>query len=257
MRIIALSATLPNLADIGEWLGCTQDSIHYFDESFRPVPLSVHTLSMGSMSNAFLFDKSLDERVGPLVQRYGDGKQVLIFCASKKSCETLCVLLTQRVPIPGAALALTRQNAHLIESTQDTSLRGLLHKGVAYHHSGLPPDDRALVEQLYLRGAVHILCCTSTLAHGVNLPAHLVIVKGTSSWRGGSRGYERTAKADIIQMLGRAGRPGLDDQGVAVIMTSREDQDFYADVSLNAEIVESKLQTHLVEGKLSYCSQSY
>ena len=49
-------------------------------------------------------------------------------------------------------------------------------------------------------------------------------------------------------MLGRAGRQGLDDTGVAVIMTSREDQDYYADVSLNAEIVESKLQTHLVEG---------
>lgn len=248
MRIIALSATLPNLADIGEWLGCGQDSIHYFDESFRPVPLAVHTLSMGSMSNAFLFDKSLDERVGPLVQRYGDGKQVLIFCASKKSCETLCVLLTQRLPIAAAAQALARQHAHLIESAQDSSLRGLLHKGVAYHHSGLPPDDRALVEQLYLRGAVHILCCTSTLAHGVNLPAHLVIVKGTSSWRGGTRGYERTSKADVIQMLGRAGRPGLDDQGVAVIMTTREDQDFYADVSLNAELVESKLQTNLVEG---------
>jgi len=52
-------------------------------------------------------------------------------------------------------------------------------------------------------------------------------------------------------MLGRAGRQGLDDTGVAVIMTSREDQEYYADVSLNAEIVESKLQTHLVEGNFS------
>lgn len=42
---------------------------------------------------------------------------------------------------------------------------------------GLPPDDRAAVEESYLSGKIHILCSTSTLAHGVNLPAHLVIIK--------------------------------------------------------------------------------
>ena len=44
-------------------------------------------------------------------------------------------------------------------------------------YSGLPADDRAAVEELYLSGRIHILCSTSTLAHGVNLPAHLVIIK--------------------------------------------------------------------------------
>lgn len=249
MRVIALSATLPNLADIGEWLNCSHDSIHYFDESFRPVPLRVHTLSMGSMNNPFLFDKSLDERVGPLILSYSEGKQVLVFCASKKSTETLCTTLTQRIQIPREALNKARTYRDLISTAHDDHLRELLSRGVAFHHSGLPADDRALVEQLFLSGAVHILCCTSTLAHGVNLPAHLVVIKGTSSWRGGSRGYERTSKADIIQMLGRAGRQGMDNQGVAVIMTSREDQDFYADVSLSAEVVESKLQNNLVEGE--------
>ena len=42
--MIALSATLPNVVDIGEWLRCSDDSIHYFDDSFRPVPLTLHTL---------------------------------------------------------------------------------------------------------------------------------------------------------------------------------------------------------------------
>jgi ATP-dependent DNA helicase HFM1/MER3 len=253
MRIIALSATLPNLADIGEWLGCRHDAIHYFDETFRPVPLTVHTLSMGSMNNPFLFDRSLDERVGPLVMKYSDGRQVLVFCPSKKSTETLASLLTQRVQVPRETFQHIRHNSSLITAAHDQSLRALLFKGMGYHHSGLSPDDRALVEQLYLDGSIYVLCSTSTLAHGMNLPAHLVIIKGTSCWRGGSRGYERTSKADVIQMLGRAGRPGMDDQGVAVIMTSREDQDFYADVSLNAEVVESTLQTRLVEGLLSPC----
>lgn len=118
MRVIALSATLPNLADIGEWLGCTHSGIHYFDESFRPVPLTVHTLSMGSMNNAFLFDKSLDDRVGPLVLKYSEGKQVLVFCASKKSTENLSALLSQRIYVPRTVVELARQQEHLIESAQ-------------------------------------------------------------------------------------------------------------------------------------------
>lgn len=249
MRIIALSATLPNLADIGEWLGCKHDAIHYFDETFRPVPLTVHTLSMGSMNNSFLFDKSLDDRVGPLILRYSEGRQVLVFCASKKSTEHLCTVLSQRLQIPRQIYANIREHIDLVHTASNHLLRDFLLKGVAYHHSGLPPDDRALVETLYLRGAIYVLCCTSTLAHGVNLPAHLVIIKGTSCWRGGSRGYERTPRADVIQMLGRAGRPGMDEQGVAVIMTSKDDQGYYEGVSLNAEVVESTLQGNLIEGE--------
>jgi ATP-dependent DNA helicase HFM1/MER3 len=256
MRIIALSATLPNLADIGEWLGCRHDAIHYFDETFRPVPLTVHTLAMGSMSNPFLFDKSLDERVGPIVMRYSEGRQVLVFCPSKKSTEHLSSLLAQRVQMPSHIATETRRHAALIDTAQTDALRQLLHRGVAYHHAGLPPDDRSLVEQLYLARALFVLSCTSTLAHGVNLPAHLVIIKGTSCWRGGTRGYERTSRADVIQMLGRAGRPGMDEAGVAVIMTSREDEGHYADVSLNAEVVESTLQNTLVEGNAHYSEHS-
>lgn len=76
MRVIALSATLPNLSDIGEWLGCDCDAVHYFDESFRPVPLTVHTVAMGSMNNPYLFERSLDDRVHEVIARYSDRKQV-------------------------------------------------------------------------------------------------------------------------------------------------------------------------------------
>lgn len=125
MRVIALSATLPNLSDIGEWLGCDCDAVHYFDESFRPVPLAVHTVAMGSMNNPYLFERSLDDRVHEVIARYSDRKQVsavlpqllldnlltmslsmmsslsmtlqvLIFCSSKNSTEHLSTMLAKK-----------------------------------------------------------------------------------------------------------------------------------------------------------------
>lgn len=93
-----------------------------------------------------------------------------------------------------------------------------------------------------------MLCTTSTLAHGVNLPAHLVVVKGTNQWRGGSRGYERLPKSMMLQMIGRAGRPGFDEYGVAVVMTCEDDREYYEDTTTISEAVESSLPNILVEG---------
>lgn len=247
MRVIALSATLPNLVDIGEWLNCAPAFIHYFDENFRPVPLVTHTLALGSSANPFLFERSLDDRVPDIVRRYSDGKQVLIFCATKKGTETLCTKLSRQLR---CVMNWSAEELQLVATLYDAGLREKIKTyGVAYHHSGLSPDDRLLVEQLYLMGKILILCSTSTLAHGVNLPAHLVIVKGTNCWRGGTRGYERISKSDIIQMLGRAGRPGFDLHGVAVIMTSTEDKNTYESISLHADVVESTLRNNLIEGE--------
>ena len=88
------------------------------------------------------------------------------------------------------------------------------------------------IQQTKASLALQVLCTTSTLAMGVNLPAHLVILKGTRRYCGYSdetpadsdyvnsyREYERTV---CLQMIGRAGRPQFDTEGVAVIMTQRE-----------------------------------
>jgi ATP-dependent DNA helicase HFM1/MER3 len=73
-------------------------------------------------------------------------------------------------------------------------------------------------------------------------------VIGTNQWRGGSRGYEKMSKSTALQMVGRAGRPGFDTTGTAVIMTSIEDRQNYSTLTLN--VVESSLPAILVEGVL-------
>ena len=65
-----------------------------------------------------------------------------------------------------------------------------------------------------------MICTTSTLALGVNLPVYLVIIKGTVQWRGGGKGYEEISHAMLQQMIGRAGRPQFNEHGMAIILTS-------------------------------------
>lgn len=76
--------------------------------------------------------------------------------------------------------------------------------GVAFHHAGLDSSDRGTVEKGFLDGEISVICCTSTLAVGVNLPCHLVIIKNTVSWQ--DEGLKEYADIEMMQMLGRAGR---------------------------------------------------
>lgn len=93
----------------------------------------------------------------------------------------------------------------------------------------------------------------STLAYGVNLPAHLVVIKGTNQYRGGE-GYVRMGRSTVLQMVGRAGRQGMDSLGVACVMTSDEDKEFYASSAM--DVVDSALASRLNETLCAEISQS-
>jgi ATP-dependent DNA helicase HFM1/MER3 len=92
--------------------------------------------------------------------------------------------------------------------------------GVAFHNASLSLEDRSTVERSYLDGDLSVICCTSTLAVGVNLPCHFVIIKGTTGYHNGVSA--EMSDLDVLQMLGRAGRPQFGGTAVAVIMTRQE-----------------------------------
>lgn len=101
--------------------------------------------------------------------------------------------------------------ARYTQRIQDTSLREWLNYGIAIHTAGLcisstwdeplAQQDRSLVETLFENGLIQVVCTTSTLALGVNLPVYLVIIKGTVQWKGGGRGYEEIDNAMLQQMV--------------------------------------------------------
>lgn len=113
----------------------------------------------------------------------------------------------------------------------------LVSAGVAVHHAGIEAGDRATIEKAFLSGDIGVICCTSTLAVGVNLPCHLAILKNTVAWEGGST--HEYSDLDVMQMIGRAGRPQFDDSAVAVILTRLQKVDKYQRLMSGQEILES------------------
>ena len=117
--------------------------------------------------------------------------------------------------------------------------------GVAFHHAGLDCSDRLAVEKGFLEGNINVICCTSTLAVGVNLPCHFVIIKNTVSYQ--DDGIQEYSDLEIMQMLGRAGRPQFDDTAVAVIITKQDKAKKYEKLVSGEDLLESSLHLNLID----------
>lgn len=142
----------------------------------------------------------------------------MIFCMTRKSTIATAKLLadlwmsrgTQDPlwPHPNLRIAVEdpdlRSNVHIALNESADPDTDILQFGVAFHHAGLDTSDRLAVEKGFLEGQISVICCTSTLAVGVNLPCHLVIIKNTMSFQ--DEGLKEYADLEIMQMLGRAGR---------------------------------------------------
>eukprot|EP00980_Cylindrotheca_fusiformis_P007665 scaffold1605_cov141-Cylindrotheca_fusiformis.AAC.28 len=235
MRTIAVSATLPNILDVAEFLGANE--AFTFDDSYRPVPLCTRVVGLGYIGkNEYRFWMNLDEQIPHLIARYSNGKPTLVFCHTKKETENLVQrLIKNNMCNKGTAAAPAG------------TVQFCLDKGVAYHHAGMEASERRRVEQAFADRKIKCLCATSTLAVGVNLPAHLVIIKGTKTWRGGGSGYQEIDSRSLLQMVGRAGRPGFDSTGMAIIMTDNSSKTKFEEMTRGLGPAESQLLPKLVD----------
>lgn len=228
MRIVAVSATLPNVAQIASFI--ESGEAYAFDISYRPVPLKTHVVACGFVgTNRYLFDKGLDRHVPQLLRRFSSGRPAIVFCHSKKDTEQLSEELSKSYSNQASL-----DNSALIKFSNQASsaiLQRYLRAGIGYHHAGLDAGDRRLVEEAFMSGNISCLCATSTLAMGVNLPSHLVLIKGTSAYRGSANGHQDIDTGTLLQMIGRAGRPGFDTSGIAVIMTDSQSQRRFENLS--------------------------
>ncbi|CZS95956.1 related to ATP-dependent DNA helicase [Rhynchosporium agropyri] len=250
VRFVALSATVPNSEDIAVWLG--RDHTNHqipahretFGEDFRPIKLQKFVHGYDGNFNQFAFEKSLDGKLPALLRQYSQKKPIMVFCFTRKSCETTASMLAEwwsgQGPTDRAWPAPLKNVV-----VHDKCLQSLVSSGVSYHHAGLDPQDRTAIETGFLKGNINVVCCTSTLAVGVNLPCHTVVLKGTLGYQGGH--LLELSDLEVMQMLGRAGRPQFDNSAVAVIMTRNDKVDHYKKMVSGQDILESTLHLNLIE----------
>lgn len=251
IQIVGMSATLPNVDAVATWLGAEL----YFTD-FRPVPLRQFLKVGNKIKDADgVVMRTLDlpkdwaqqdtDHVAWLTnETVAGGHSVLVFCASRAACaKTASFLATmlkvperQRpwipppegsasgvagmLPSPPTRAAIVEALARVGEGPGSFSaeLAEAVSLGVAFHHAGLDSEQRELVEIAFKCGAVSVLCATSTLAAGVNLPARRVIFRHPYVGRPGNL-LDATR---YRQMVGRAGRAGIDSEGESFLLALKD-----------------------------------
>ncbi|XP_041446476.1 probable ATP-dependent DNA helicase HFM1 isoform X2 [Xenopus laevis] len=248
MRFVAVSATIPNVEDIAAWLSDGNSAAEWMkmDETRRPVKLRKVVLGFpcSNKQSEFKFDLTLNYKIANIIQTYSDRKPTLVFCATRKGVQQAASILTK-----DAKFVMSIEHKQRLQKCanpiKDSKLRDVVQYGVGYHHAGVDIHDRKVIENTFLMGDLPVLFTTSTLAMGVNLPAHLVIIKSTMHYVSGM--FQEYSETDILQMIGRAGRPQFDSTATAVIMTRLSTKEKYLQMLDGAETIESSLHKHLVE----------
>ncbi|KAL1314782.1 hypothetical protein HN51_041606 [Arachis hypogaea] len=257
VRLVAVSATIPNIEDLAEWIKVPEQGIKRFGEEMRPVKLTTKVFGYAPAKNDFLFEKRLQNYIFDILMQYSRGKSALIFCSTRKGAQEAAQRLSQIVMTFGQTNPFIRnreQQDRLREaslSCSDKQMQSYILYGVGYHNGGLCHKDRNLVEGLFLKGDIQVLCTTNTLAHGINLPAHTVVIKSTQHFNKEKGLYMEYDRSTILQMCGRAGRPPFDDTGLVIIMTRRETVHLYENLLNGCEVVESQLLPCVTEHLLA------
>lgn len=250
VRYLALSATIPNSEDIAEWLGKDPINQHLpaprerFGEEFRPVLLQRHVCGYSFNGSDFALNRILDTKLPDIISKYSQKKPIIIFCFTRKDTASTARALANWWSTKSSRDRYWKAPLHEVR-VLDNDLKRCVSAGVAFHHAGMPVEDREAVADGYLRGNINVICCTSTLAVGVNLPCHFVIIKNTVVFT--DKGLREYSDLEIMQMLGRAGRPQFDKNAVAVIVTRQEKVRRYELMMSGQEVLESRLHQNLID----------
>jgi len=254
VRIVGLSATLPNYSDVAALLRVKAGSgLFHFDNSFRPVPLQQQYIGVTEkkavrrmiLMNEIVYEKVM-ERAGKF--------QMLIFVHSRRETIKTAKAIKEMALAKDELGKFVKEDSQSqiilqseAEKAQNADLKELLPFGFAIHHAGLSRLDRELVEDLFNDRHIQVLVSTATLAWGVNLPAHTVIIKGTQIYSPELGKWVEITPQDVLQMIGRAGRPGKDTEGEGIILTSYQELKFYLSLFNTQLPIESQFISQLAD----------
>lgn len=256
IRIVGLSATLPNYVDVADFLKVNRMAgLFFFDQSFRPVPLQQHFIGVkgkpGTKTSRDNLDNVAFEKVKDMLER---GHQIMVFVHSRKDTVKTARMLYEMATEQGLTDLFDpsmsdgyTQALKDVKQSKGREIRELVAKGMGTHHAGMPRSDRNLIERLFAQGVLKVLCCTATLAWGVNLPAAAVIIKGTQLYSAEAGKFVDVGILDVLQIFGRAGRPQFQDTGIGMILTTQDKLQHYLTAVTQQQPIESQFSKKLID----------
>ena len=262
LQVVALSATVDNPEEIADWLDatlvesewrpvdlrtgvCVGGHIAFDDGTERDVPVETDGHN-GDEPNPNEGPNDTEVTAALVADTVVNGGQCLAFVRSRAEAAALAEHLADMglagaMGIEDDAARVADEAADIDGTLTGQQLAGCLRSGVAFHHAGLRADHRTVVERGFRERSVACICATPTLAAGVNVPARRVVVRDQRRYTGSSMEWLPTL--EVHQMCGRAGRPGLDPHGEAVLVAESATRSELVDryVEGDPEAVESTL----------------
>ncbi len=230
-QIIGLSATINNPDFFNRWLISLKNDSVLIKSDDRPVPLHYQIKVSRNKSSAI-------KKITKII--IANKGQLLIFVNTRKGTQKLAQELKNLIE-----KELDESNLKYLKRTEknlgkikgvNRELKSIIRHGVAFHHAGLLPRERKTVEDLFRRKKIKIVCCTTTLSAGINMPVRTVILKDFKKYvtsgqniknftgfhqnGDGFSYFKPFSSNEVFQILGRAGRPGLDSVGYGIILVN-------------------------------------
>lgn len=230
LQVIALSATISNAEDLALWLRAD-----LVKSDWRPTKLKEGVYYGNDIT--FVDPKTMKREVrevppekepiwGAVKQTIEEGGQAMIFVNTRRSTEALAKKFSKPMKeLTGSSITEAEQT--LLEGGDESTavgkiLAGCVACGIAFHHAGLDYKQRRFVEDGFRNRTIKCIVATPTLAAGINLPARRVIVRDTYRFESNA-GNVPISVMEVQQMCGRAGRPGYDPYGEAVLIAKSDD----------------------------------
>ena len=230
IQVLALSATVRNAEEVGEWLHAGSVTTEW-----RPVPLREGIYLEGQVqfregASRIVAGQTNSPPLDIALDVVSKGGQALVFSETRRSAvemgrkAALAMKGQAQRPEQRSLDAISNRILSTGEKTRlSEALAGQVLTGAAFHHAGLSGIHRGIVEDSFREGRVKILAATPTLAAGVNLPARTVVISSYERYESGFGRYPISV-LEYKQFCGRAGRPKYDKFGESVLIARNHDE---------------------------------
>lgn len=247
LRIIALSVSLANAKDIGQWLGATSHNIFNFSPKERQLPLEVHLQTFSIPHHPSLMI-AMAHPTYHAIRNLADGEASLIYVHDRKQCistsQDLVRLSHADRKESMFRLVDLESLQPALDKVHDEALKESLENGIGYLYPYMDKSDRLIVERLFTKGAIQVVLATRNTCWSGPL-AKLVVIMGTQIYEGQEHRYVDYPISELLQMMGHANRIGEDNVGKALVLTNTSKREYYRKFLNEALPIESHLNLSL------------